>query len=122
MNNMFTVHTNSLHLARDSLRRSYMRFNQNLEEIETTRRRLDGCTGMDGCIQGLQRLREKMESQLLVLGQMSRMLERATECYPGAENRVIQECENLGSTIAQRAFGNNDFQLIRQNLEGFSLF
>ena len=122
MSKTFTVHTDSLHLARETLRSSYMRIRRNLEEIEFLRRRLAEYSGMESCIQRLRRLEEKVETELLVLGQMCRALERALECYPGAENRVIQECESLETAVVLRALGINDFERINKQIRELALF
>lgn len=86
------------------------------------RRRLADCSGMDDCADALKRAKTRMEDELLVLGQMTKALERAAEWYPAAEDRVVRECENLNVVIPQRAWGTNDLQSIRKDLAEFALF
>lgn len=122
MERSFSVRIDSLHQARSACRRSCLRLNENIEEVETVRRRLADCSGMDDCADALKRAKTRMEDELLVLGQMTKALERAAEWYPAAEARVIHECENLNAPMAQQSWGNNDFQSIRRELTQFALF
>ena len=122
MDKTFSVRMDGLHQAKASFRRSYLRLNENLEELEAVRRRLAGLSGMDGCVGALKRAKGSMEDALFVLGQMNKALERTAELYPAAEARVIHECENLNAPMAQQSWGNNDFQSIRRELTQFALF
>ena len=96
--------------------------NLHQEELEALRSRLAIYSSMDGCVDGLKRIKLSIENELFVLGQMTRALERAAEFYPAAEERVVREWENLNRTKSQRAWGTNDLQSIQKELAGFSLF
>lgn len=122
MEQNFSVRIDSLHLARDALRRGYMRLNQNLDEIEAVQRRLAGCVGMEGCVHRLGQLKTKLEDELYALGQMNRALERAAECYLAAEERITQASETMRQSTFRYNFGSNDFHSIRQELTEFSIF
>lgn len=118
----FSAHIGNLHQARSAYWRSYLRLNEALEELEALRSRLAIYSSMDGCVDGLKRIKLSIENELFVLGQMTRALERAAEFYPAAEERVVREWENLNRTKSQRAWGTNDLQSIQKELAGFSLF